>query len=81
MIRLFRCRPRYAVVWWPSPLYVDVPELIGPFTSRRAGLRARDAVRARQRRPEKMAQLARLDPPAPERATAARRPALRAVTA
>lgn len=67
----FRRRPLYVVVWWPTPQY-DVPELVGPFVSRRAGLRQRDAIRAEQQRPEKMAQLVPVEPPPPPRATSRR---------
>lgn len=78
MMLFFRRRPRYVVVWWPSPLY-DVPEVIGPFTSRNAGLAARDAIRAEQQRWQKMAQLVPVEPPAPARPTPARvaRPSVR----
>ena len=71
MKRFFRRRSLYVVVWWPSPQY-DVPEVVGPFLSRRAGLSVRDNVRAQQRRDEKMAQLVPVEPPAPPRATSRR---------
>lgn len=49
----------FVVLYWPDPTH-HVPELRGPYYSIERGLEVRNAIRARQRREEKMAQLSPL---------------------